>query len=373
VALIEDLPRPVGLVAASALEPRDNPNPRVFRRAYGVTSRVLAGGLGTRDRAGGGSPVWSDAVRRHYLTYPDDPRYRRLADEITATLTPAQRGRPLLHALATRRWVEKNVIYSRNVRPAEGEDVTAAFLFGDRRGYCVHIAHAMTYLLRAQGIPARVGAGLAAEAGRRGQGSSLLMMSTDAHAWCEIYLETEGWVVVDATPERSEEPPPPPPPADLQRQLGELARREVPRAQEQLDEGGTAGSLGPWLLLACAGFVALLYGVKVWRRLAPYLAGAGRQYRVCYRAVLDRLAELGLTRQFGETREEFAGRLARLAPEFVALSCAHERRAVSGQESHGRGEWLALKDRVLAAFVAKFPVHRRLLGALNPVAWLWAR
>jgi transglutaminase-like putative cysteine protease len=372
VVLIDEHARPPALVNATELEPRDNPNPKVFRLAYGVKSRVLEVSPQVLRFARAGNPAWGEALRNHYLAGPEDPRYRKLADEIAAGLKPADRGQPLMRALATRRWIEKNVVYSRSPTPAGTQDPTTAFLFGDRRGYCVHIAHAMAYLLRAQGIPARVGAGYAVEAARRGEGSSLLVQSTDAHAWCEIYLEGDGWVVVDAAPERSEEPPPPAASPDLQRQLAEQARRQQARPEDTAEAAASGGMDWRWLLLVPAGLLACLYLVKGWRRLAPRLARAGQQYRVCYRAVLDALADLGLSRQFGETREEFAARVAWLAPEFVDLSAAHVRQPVAGLETYSRGEWLALKDRVVQALAEKFAAWRRLLGALNPVSWLWA-
>ena len=42
-----------------------------------------------------------------------------------------------------------------------------------------------------------------------GRGSSILIQETDAHAWCETYLNGIGWFVADASPERTEEPPSP--------------------------------------------------------------------------------------------------------------------------------------------------------------------
>ena len=36
---------------------------------------------------------------------------------------------------------------------------TAAFLFGNFTGYCVHSAHASVYLWRSLGLPARIGTG----------------------------------------------------------------------------------------------------------------------------------------------------------------------------------------------------------------------
>jgi transglutaminase-like putative cysteine protease len=376
VYFFEDHAQLPALVKAVAVGPKQNPNPKMFVAAYDVKSLVqdvpylgLAG-------AAAGNPAWGEALRRHYLAYPNDPRYRELAEQILASLPPAQRGVALRRAVATLRWVEKNIIYTKKPSAGNDPDPTTAFLFGDRRGYCVHIAHAMAYLLRAQGIPTRVASGYHAPASRRGAGSSILVQSTDGHAWCEMYLEGHGWVVIDPSPERSESPPPPEPSSELQRQMGEMARREQAKkrddSRKKADEA-SSDLLWLWLLLAATGLLATLYGVKVWRRLAPRFAPAGQLYRVCYRAVLDRLAELGLSRQFGETREEFASRMERLAPEFVELSAAHVRKAVAGEESHAVGEWRQRAARVVRSIAARFPVHRRVLGVLNPVSWLWAR
>jgi transglutaminase-like putative cysteine protease len=376
VYFFEDHAQLPALVKPVAVGPKQNPNPKLFVAAYDVKSLVQDVPYGGLAGLPAGNPGWGEALRRHYLAYPNDPRYRELAEQILATLPPSQRGVALHRAVATLRWAEKNIIYTRKPSAGNDPDPTTAFLFGDRRGYCVHIAHAMAYLLRAQGIPARVASGYHAPASRRGAGSSILVQSTDGHAWCEMYLEGQGWVVVDPAPERSESPPPSEPSAELQRQMGEMARREQAKKRDssrQRDDEAHSDLLWLWALLAVAALLGALYGVKVWRRLAPCFAPAGQLYRVCYRAVLDRLAELGLSRQFGETREEFASRMERLAPEFVELSAAHVRRAVAGEESHAVAEWRGRADRVVRSIAAKFPAHRRVLGVLNPVSWLWAR
>jgi hypothetical protein len=126
----------------------------------------------------------------------------------------------------------------------------------------------------------------------------------------------------------------------------------------------------PWWLLLVLLLAALLYAVKAWRRLAPHVAPAGQLYRVCLRAVLDQLADVGLTRQFGETREEFAQRLAHLAPEFQTLTTGHVRRAIAGEEYFDRQTWMHLKARINARITAMFSMRRRALGLLNPVSWL---
>src|SRR5690606_26724776 len=62
------------------------------------------------------------------------------------------------------------------------------FLFGDLTGYCVHFAHAAVFLMRAVGVPARVGTGYALPEANRQGGSALLLRNSDQHAWPEVYL-----------------------------------------------------------------------------------------------------------------------------------------------------------------------------------------
>ena len=52
--------------------------------------------------------------------------------------------------------------------------------------------------------------------------------------------------------------------------------------------GSCAGAV--WGLLGC------LYGVKLWRWVAPLWSPDAQLYRLCYRVVLDRFTELGLVR-----------------------------------------------------------------------------
>jgi hypothetical protein len=188
-----------------------------------------------------------------------------------------------------------------------------------------------------------------------------------------MYLQGVGWVNMDTFSERSEDPPSPEPSRELQRQLGDLARED--KTPDEIEAGAPFLTWAKllWLLPVAGVVVVSLYTVKVWRRLAPHFAGELSLYRICYRAALDRLAEVGLCRQFGETREEFAQRLARLAPEFVALSEAHVRAAVGGMQSFTRETWLDLKARIDGAIARTFSFWRRLAGAANPVTWLWVR
>lgn len=81
------------------------------------------------------------------------------------------------------------------------------FLFETRSGFCAHYAGAMTYVLRAAGIPARVVAGY--QGGEYNPaGNYVQVRQFDAHAWVEYWQAGQGWVSVDPTfqvaPERIE-------------------------------------------------------------------------------------------------------------------------------------------------------------------------
>jgi transglutaminase-like putative cysteine protease len=81
------------------------------------------------------------------------------------------------------------------------------FLFDSRNGFCAHYAGAMTFVLRAAGIPARVVAGY--QGGEYNPGGDYVQVRQfDAHAWVEYWQAGKGWVSVDPTfqvaPERIE-------------------------------------------------------------------------------------------------------------------------------------------------------------------------
>jgi hypothetical protein len=126
-------------------------------------------------------------------------------------------------------------------------------------------------------------------------------------------------------------------------------------------------------LLVLLALLAFLYLVKLWRRLAPRFAAPRQLYRLSYRATLDRLADLGLVRRYGETREEFAARLAPWSPEFVALSAAHVREAVAELPTFDRWTWRELEAQVGSRLARRYSRFRRFWAALNPVSWLWVK
>lgn len=378
ISMLVDYPRPIGMVAARAFEPRPVADPRIFRRTFHATSRVFDAPLVSLARRRAGDPSWPSSVRDHYLAPPADPRYKALAESIASGLKPEFRGSPALLALALTKWIEANTTYAKHPEPSA--DPTAAFLFGRKPGKCTESAHAMVFMLRALGVPARAAGGYAAPAARMGTGSALLLQDTDGHQWCEVHFEGIGWVVVDASPGRRVTPPDPEPDPAAQSRFGEKNREPEADLIGQLKDEQRAED---WRAVAVAaraasGFSIVLpllvaLAIKVWRRLAPRWASAEAIDRAGYRAVLDRLAEVGLTRGFGETRDEFAARISRIVPEFVEATRAFDRRTLTGEGGLDREAWLDLGSRISAHLAEVFPARRRYLGLVNPLAWRWAR
>jgi len=76
--------------------------------------------------------------------------------------------------------------YSYTPPPLEGE-VIDAFLFDSKRGFCEHYASSFVVMMRMAGIPARVVTGYQ---GGVDNGDYLLVKQSDAHAWAEVYIES---------------------------------------------------------------------------------------------------------------------------------------------------------------------------------------
>lgn len=91
--------------------------------------------------------------------------------------------------------------------PKLADNSVDEFLFDTKRGFCGHYASAFAALMRAAGIPARVVTGYQGGTFNRFADYWILRQS-DAHAWDEIWIESQGWLRIDPTasiaPERVE-------------------------------------------------------------------------------------------------------------------------------------------------------------------------
>ena len=380
IVLITEHPRLFALTDAIELEPMVNPDPVRFRRAYRVVSSVVTAEYDKMLGRQPGDPAWSDELWAHYTEVPRDERYHELAAQLKSDLRAEFADDPLAQAMVVKQWLEKNTTYSFSKNYDGEQDPTAAFLFSEeKKGYCVHTANAAAFLMRAMGLPTRVSAGYAVPAANLGGGSSLLIKSGDAHAWAELYLAGVGWVPIEVTPEKTDVEQKPFQEQDLQQLLGEMARKEGRESRDQA-EGGFR--LGPFLAAIREALpyviAALLIGAylaKLWRLiLAPALANRRETPRVAYRAALDRLSAVGLVRNVGESRERFAQRTTDFAPSFGRLTAANVGVALGSRIERKLNEPLSpLAIGVAHELRKKMPWWRLLLGALNPISWLWSR
>lgn len=79
----------------------------------------------------------------------------------------------------------------------EAHDFVSWFLSESETGYCVHFASATAVLLRMLNIPTRYCLGY--EVNFVQPDKTITVFDTDAHAWCEVWLDEYGWVQIDPT------------------------------------------------------------------------------------------------------------------------------------------------------------------------------
>ena len=145
---------------------------------------------------------WPDALREPQLP-PDrmqallrlpregDARSRAWAQELRSRYPQDEQ---LVEALLTH-FNRQPYVYTLTPTPL-GDDSIDQFLFDTRSGFCAHYAGAMTFVLRAAGIPSRVVAGY--QGGEfSGNGSYVQVRQFDAHAWVEYWQPGKGWTSVD--------------------------------------------------------------------------------------------------------------------------------------------------------------------------------
>lgn len=388
VSLLAEHERPFALEAPVRYGPRTNPNPARFLRTYTFESLALATPYEKLPGHVADDPRWSPEVRAAYLEFPrEDARYQALADELVAKLDPGVRSDPFARALVIKAYLDENTKYSRKARHAGVADPTADYLFGDFIGYCVHTSHAAVYLWRAAGIPARAATGYAVDASHR-RGSAVMVMGHEAHEWPELYLDGVGWVPLDVNPatvldDEALEQAQKPVDEEQLKLLAEMARDAEAIETKRTDWRWVRRALWRGFLglvaTAITGTLAVLWGIKVWRRVRPLLAGRDALPRVGYRLALDWLAESGFVRHEGETREAFAARVGEVAPAIRPLTEMHLQATLGAPASRARhpeldaGQWSRRLVELSLQLTRGVPWWRRWAGAVNPISFYWSR
>ena len=159
---------------------------------YSVISRVPSPGPRTLRRT---RPDVPQAIRERYLSLPALPA--RVSD-LAAALTT---GEPSNYdkAQAVNRHLSQYAYTLQAPVPPEGRDAVDHFLFDSRQGSCEAFASAMTVLLRAAGVPARLVTGYTSGTYNIFTGY-YEVRNSDAHAWVEVYTPGAGWIEFEPTP-----------------------------------------------------------------------------------------------------------------------------------------------------------------------------
>jgi transglutaminase-like putative cysteine protease len=135
-------------------------------------------------------------VRGRYLQLPStlDSRIPALARAMTeGEVSTAGRARAIERHLRT------EYGYTLELLAREVADPLTNFLFVRKKGHCEYFASAMTVMLRALGIPARMVTGF--QSGTYNSLTELYVIrASDAHSWVEAYLPRRGWTTFDPTP-----------------------------------------------------------------------------------------------------------------------------------------------------------------------------
>ncbi len=279
--------------------------------------------------------------RQRALAVPPtlDPRVRELAARVAGG-----EDDPLATGRRLERWLTRNLEYTLEL-PGDVDDPLVDFLFARKAGHCEHFATALAVMLRTRGIPARLVGGFF---GGERIGERYVLRAGDAHAWVEAWVDGQGWVRFDATPETGRGGQPP---ALLSRlvngyeRLEELWRSRVidyslidqiafvrglirpPTAREVTAEAPEAQGARPLPLRRLAGAIAAgLVTLALWRRLARRREQRAHVAASFLAEVERRLDAAHLARAGDERLEELSRRLTAAGhPAAAALAQATRR------------------------------------------------
>lgn len=347
-----------------------NPSPKRFKATYRAYSVAPAYKVSSLDSIQVGDPRWSDDVRAHYTAPHPDPRYTELGKKLTeGASNPIEKIRALTDHLS------RTAIYTLtpNHETKPQDDPVAPFLFGDHRGYCVHFAHAIVYMARGIGIPARIGTGYLTDLSQAKDGHILLRMS-DRHAWAEVFVSGIGWVPFDVQPDQVESHAETQVDSKLLEELmgvlepgEEILPKDSAKSEAGMEEPETVWiPTKATLLMAVASLLACLIAAKIilrhgWR-VAPT---PSLKLRLGYIAIASYLHDIGWSRQYGETRSEFAQRCDPVA--LSELTIILSRKTYAKQPNFSAHEVRTAIQRAAIRFT-QLPLRTRLRAAINPAS-----
>ena len=144
-------------------------------------------------------PLTAEVGLQDFLELPPgfNPRLMALAQRWRQDSGHSPDAAPALVARALTELRTGDYLYTLEPGPY-GTHSADEFWFDRKLGFCEHIASAFVVLMRSLDIPARVVTGY--QGGERNPVDGFYTVrQSDAHAWTEVWLATQGWVRVDPT------------------------------------------------------------------------------------------------------------------------------------------------------------------------------
>lgn len=155
------------------------------------------------------APVPDDPDLKPYLQLP--PRQSELIEaELAAAVGSATT--PYDKVVAIQDYFQSgSFTYSTDVPSLkEGNDLDR--FLTERVGYCEQFAATMAYMVRLEGLPARVAIGFTPGTLAEGSDDEYVITNKQAHAWPEVYFEGAGWLRFEPTPRDDDQATTDPPP-----------------------------------------------------------------------------------------------------------------------------------------------------------------
>ncbi|MCM1538069.1 MAG: transglutaminase-like domain-containing protein [bacterium] len=298
----------------------------------------------------------TEEVNADYLTVPESCRraVERICREAGFTGTPKE-----IAAQVVSYFDEE---YSYTLRPGfyyGSSDYITHFLLESKRGYCAHFASSAVMLFRNMGVPARYAEGYAFTYSDMvldgtlvedadyadyydgyspiGETALVELEITDAaaHAWVEIYIEGEGWIVVDPTPA-----------SGTDEENGSFWEDFLNQGQDGAGAAFGDGNVGAYIETALGGLVSVvsvaalilllfITGKSVYRRAKERRLPAGERARLEYQR---------LTAYLSHKDQEFAA--LRTIREQADWMNAHCRRGLTAEQSAALYELFFAGERV---------------------------
>ena len=160
---------------------------------YAATTSVSFATDDQLREAGDEYPAW---VAARYLQLPETlpPRVRDLAQDTTGPWdNPFDKAKAIERHLNT-------FEYTKEIdAPPFDADSVDHFLFESQQGYSEYFGSAMTVLLRAADIPARLATGYNYGQATQ-QDDTYVIQDDDSHAWTEAFFPDYGWITFEPTP-----------------------------------------------------------------------------------------------------------------------------------------------------------------------------